>query len=138
MNGVWLRYVAVGDSFSEGMSDPDPAAPGSFRGWADRLAGHLAADTADAGDAGFEYANLAVRGRLLHDIVTRQLDGALALGPDLVSIVGGGNDILRPRADIDARARSKGEQNTWARPKPATRSASSPACCRPRAVSGGS
>ncbi len=111
MNGAWLRYVAVGDSFSEGMSDPDPAAPGSFRGWADRLAGHLAADAdtadaGDAGDAGFEYANLAVRGRLLHDIVTRQLDGALALGPDLVSIVGGGNDILRPRADIDALADS--------------------------------
>ncbi len=103
MSGVWRRYVAVGDSFTEGMSDPDPGSPGRYRGWADRLAGHLAAD---ADNAGFEYANLAVRGRLLHDIVTRQLDGALALGPDLVSIVGGGNDILRPRADIDALAAS--------------------------------
>ena len=51
-----------------------------------------------APDAGqqFGYANLAVRGRLLADIVGPQLDAALALEPDLVSIVGGGNDILRP------------------------------------------
>jgi lysophospholipase L1-like esterase len=108
MSRVWRRYVAIGDSFTEGMSDPDEADPGRYRGWADRLAGHLAADAADAAGAGevggFGYANLAVRGRLLADIATRQVDDALSLRPDLVSIVGGGNDILRPRADIDALA----------------------------------
>ena len=100
---VWTRYVALGDSFTEGMSDPDPDAPGQYVGWADRLAEHLARYAAEAGQ-GFGYANLSVRGRLLADIVGPQLDAALELEPDLVSIVGGGNDILRPRADIDALA----------------------------------
>lgn len=95
--------MALGDSFTEGMSDPDPDRHGRYRGWADRLAERLAADAHQAGED-FAYANLAVRGRLLDDIVTRQLDAALELGPALVSIVGGGNDILRPRADIDALA----------------------------------
>lgn len=105
---MWRRYVAIGDSFTEGMSDPDPAHPDDpdrFRGWADRLADLLATDLAATDpDGEFGYANLAVRGRLLHDVVTRQLDAALAQHPDLVSIVGGGNDILRAKADIDALA----------------------------------
>ncbi len=102
---AWHRYVAIGDSFTEGMSDPDPDDPAACRGWADRLAERLAADAEGPSGAGaFRYANLAVRGRLLDDVAGPQLDAALALAPDLVSIVGGGNDILRPRADIDARA----------------------------------
>lgn len=100
---VWTRYVALGDSFTEGMSDPDPDLPGRFVGWADRLAGHLAEKAAEAGHE-LGYANLAVRGRLLANVVGPQLDAGLALEPDLVSIVGGGNDILRPRADVDALA----------------------------------
>ena len=100
---VWTRYVAVGDSFTEGMSDPDPEIPDRYVGWADRLAVDLARYASDAGHQ-FGYANLAVRGRLLADIVGPQLDAALALEPDLVSIVGGGNDILRPSADVDALA----------------------------------
>ena len=95
----WSRYVAVGDSFTEGMSDPDPSTPDRFVGWADRLAALLAPHA-----EGFTYANLAVRGRKLDDVAGPQLEAALALGPDLVSIVGGGNDILRPRADVDALA----------------------------------
>jgi lysophospholipase L1-like esterase len=89
-----------------------------YVGWADRLAAHLAYlpppggtgpegrdDQADHEDTRtFGYANLAVRGRLLADIAGPQVENALALAPDLVSIVGGGNDILRPRADIDALA----------------------------------
>ena len=101
--GRWTRYVAIGDSFTEGMSDADPDQPGQYLGWADRLAVHLGGYAAQAGDP-FGYANLAVRGRLLADVVGPQLDAALALEPDLVSIVGGGNDILRPSADIDALA----------------------------------
>nr|WP_145228104.1 SGNH/GDSL hydrolase family protein [Rudaeicoccus suwonensis] len=97
----WRRYVAVGDSFTEGMVDPDPQRPDEFIGWADRLAQRLAADR--DGER-FDYANLAVRGRLLDDVVGPQLDTALSMRPDLVSIVGGGNDILRPHADLDAIA----------------------------------
>jgi lysophospholipase L1-like esterase len=100
---VWHRYVAIGDSFSEGMSDEDPLTPGAYVGWADRLAGHLAG-IAHATGGEFAYANLAVRGRLMADVVGPQLDAALDLGPDLVSMVGGGNDILRPKADLDAIA----------------------------------
>jgi len=100
---VWTRYVALGDSFTEGMSDTDPDVPGRYVGWADRLAGHLAERAAEAGQE-LGYANLAVRGRLLDDVVGPQLEAGLALEPDLVSVVGGGNDILRPRADVDALA----------------------------------
>ncbi len=100
---VWTRYVAVGDSFTEGMSDPDPTEAGRHLGWADRLAVRLAEQAENAGQD-FGYANLAVRGRLLADVAGPQLDAALALEPDLVSIVGGGNDILRPRADVDRLA----------------------------------
>jgi lysophospholipase L1-like esterase len=103
---AFTRYVAIGDSFTEGMADPDPGRSNAYVGWADRLAAHLGNLSRPAGDDGpaFGYANLAVRGRLLADIAGRQVDQALGLTPDLVSIVGGGNDILRPRADVDALA----------------------------------
>lgn len=101
---TWQRYVAIGDSFSEGMCDPDPARENSFLGWTDRLAHLLAADARDAGHE-LRYANLAIRGRLLADIVDRQLPLALEMKPDLVSIVGGGNDVLRPGSDVDALSR---------------------------------
>lgn len=103
----WRRYVALGDSFTEGMCDDDPAAmaspdePDRYAGWADRLARHLGDLAAAQGDP-FEYANLAVRGRLLDDVVGPQLEQALELSPDLVSLVGGGNDLLRPAVDVDS------------------------------------
>ena len=100
---AFTRYVAIGDSFTEGMSDADPERANRYVGWADRLAAHLARMAREDNHA-FGYANLAVRGRLLANIVGPQLDDAISLEPDLVSIVGGGNDILRPRADIDALA----------------------------------
>ncbi|MBB3082693.1 SGNH/GDSL hydrolase family protein [Geodermatophilus sabuli] len=96
----WRRYVALGDSFTEGLSDPDPQRPGEYRGWADRLAEHLAA----AADGEVEYANLAVRGRLLPQVVAEQVPVALDARPDLVSLVAGGNDLLRPGADPDRLA----------------------------------
>lgn len=98
-NSPWRRYVAVGDSFTEGLADADPTAPGRFVGWADRLATALSSLVTD--EPGFRYANLAVRGRLIEDIVDRQVGEALALRPDLVSIVGGGNDLLRPGRNTD-------------------------------------
>ncbi|PWJ49038.1 Lysophospholipase L1 [Quadrisphaera granulorum] len=100
---VFRRYVAVGDSFTEGIDDPDPATPGRHRGWADRLAEVLDADARAAGGR-LEYANLAVRGRKLGQVVAEQLDTAVSLHPDLVSFCAGGNDILRPGTDVDALA----------------------------------
>lgn len=93
----WSRYVALGDSMTEGLGDPGPGE--TLGGWADRLAALLSAHS-----PGFAYANFAVRGRRLDDIAGRQVDVGLELQPDLVSIIGGGNDILRPGADPDALA----------------------------------
>jgi lysophospholipase L1-like esterase len=93
------RYVAIGDSFTEGVGDPDPARPNGVRGWADRVAEVLAATQPE-----FGYANLAIRGRKLPQIVAEQVPAALALRPDLVTLSGGGNDVLRPKADIDGLA----------------------------------
>ena len=93
------RYVALGDSFTEGVGDPDATRPNGLRGWADRVADVLAEQTDD-----FRYANLAIRGRKLGAIVAEQVDTAVALEPDLVTIHGGGNDVLRPRVDLDALA----------------------------------
>ena len=90
------RYVALGDSFTEGVGDPDPTRPNGLRGWADRVAEVLAGRVPD-----FGYANLAIRGRKLHQILDEQLEPALALAPDLVTIHAGGNDVLRPRVDLD-------------------------------------
>ncbi|QBX55686.1 SGNH/GDSL hydrolase family protein [Nocardioides seonyuensis] len=95
------RYVALGDSFTEGVGDPDPTRPNGLRGWADRVAEVLASHTPE-----FAYANLAIRGRKLGPIIAEQLDPAIALRPDLVTIHGGGNDVLRPRVDLDALAAS--------------------------------
>jgi len=97
---TWERYVAVGDSFTEGLMDPAPGKPDAYVGWADRLAGHLAARNAEVG-AEFGYANLAIRGRLIADVAGPQLDDALELTPDLVSFSAGGNDCLRPKVDLD-------------------------------------
>ena len=91
------RYVALGDSFTEGVGDHDPDRPNGVRGWADRVAEALA-----AGTSGLGYANLAIRGRKLDAIVAEQVPPALTLQPDLVSVYAGGNDILRPRVDVDA------------------------------------
>lgn len=95
----WIRYVAMGDSFTEGIGDPEPSCPGGHRGWADRLAEELS-----KGHHDFAYANLAIRGRLLQQILDEQLAPALALKPDLISISAGGNDLIRPGSDPDALA----------------------------------
>ncbi|MGD9986606.1 SGNH/GDSL hydrolase family protein [Pseudonocardia sp.] len=91
-----MRYVAVGDSFTEGVGDPD--ASGAMVGWADRVAAGMAAAYGEP----VQYANLAVRGRLLAPVVHEQVPAALALTPPptLVTLNGGGNDMLRSRTDI--------------------------------------
>ncbi|MDQ1608581.1 MAG: hypothetical protein QOE16_1313 [Microbacteriaceae bacterium] len=97
----WSRYVAIGDSFTEGIGDPEPLSPGGHRGWADRVAEVLSQQTED-----FAYANLAVRGKLMRQIVEEQVEPALLLRPDLVTISAGGNDVIRPGTDPDEIARS--------------------------------
>ena len=98
------RFVALGDSFTEGVGDDDPARPNGVRGWTDRVAEQLAAREPDV-----RYANLAIRGRLLRQVLSEQLEPALAMDPDLVTLYAGGNDLMRPRVDIDALA---GEYDT--------------------------
>jgi len=90
------RYVAIGDSFTEGLGDTMP--DGTQRGWADLVAAGLAS----SGKQTIQYANLAIRGRLLEQIVTDQLDAALSLDPKptLLSLNGGGNDMMRPGSDM--------------------------------------
>lgn len=95
----WRRYVAIGDSFTEGIGDPDENSPGGHRGWADRVAEELGQGVED-----FAYANLAIRGRLLQQIMDEQVAPALELKPDLITICAGGNDSLRRGADPDALA----------------------------------
>ncbi|MFE4260750.1 SGNH/GDSL hydrolase family protein [Streptomyces sp. NPDC056883] len=109
-------YAALGDSFTEGVGDPGPG--DTFLGWADRLAVLLAdrreeqhEHAGDSGESagpggsgssgGFRYANLAVRGRLLDQIVAEQVPRAKELAPDLVTFCAGGNDIIRPGSDPD-------------------------------------
>jgi len=86
------RYVALGDSSTEGLDDPDGV--GGYRGWADRLAEHAA-----AAYPGLRYANLAVRGRSAGEISATQLASAIAMQPDLATVVAGMNDLLRRNWD---------------------------------------
>ncbi|WP_255557314.1 SGNH/GDSL hydrolase family protein [Paeniglutamicibacter sp. Y32M11] len=95
----WRRFVAIGDSFTEGIGDPDPQSPGGNRGWADRVAEQLSQNV-----EGFAYANLAIRGRLINQIFDEQAAPALELKPDLISLCAGGNDVIRPGGDPDAIA----------------------------------
>jgi lysophospholipase L1-like esterase len=90
------RYVAIGDSTTEGLEDPYP--DGGYRGWADRLAEHIA----NAQDEPLEYANLAIRGLRLSEIRNTQFDDALALQPDLMTIFGGVNDVIGIGCDFTA------------------------------------
>lgn len=90
------RFVALGDSFTEGVGDDDASRPNGVRGWADRVA-----DVLGAADPEFAYANLAVRGKLMPQVLKEQLPRALAMKPDLVSLYAGGNDLMRPKVNID-------------------------------------
>ncbi|WP_029746482.1 SGNH/GDSL hydrolase family protein [Leucobacter chironomi] len=92
----WSRFVALGDSFTEGVGDPDADSPGGLRGWADRFA-----EVLSGFDDEFAYANLAVRGRLIQQIADEQVEAALDLRPDLISVCAGGNDVIRPGTDPD-------------------------------------
>ena len=91
---AFSRYVALGDSSTEGIDDPDET--GGYRGWSQRLAEHIAAQ-----QGGLLYANFAVRGLTTAQVRTRQLDAALALRPDLATVFCGTNDVTAPRFDAE-------------------------------------
>ncbi|MBT2500642.1 SGNH/GDSL hydrolase family protein [Agromyces sp. ISL-38] len=88
---MFHSYVAIGDSFTEGVGDELP--DGGVRGWADFVALGLAAAAREP----IGYANLAIRGRKLGPIIEEQLEAAIGLRPEVISFNGGGNDMLRPR-----------------------------------------
>lgn len=90
MARAFTRYVAIGDSLSEGLGDR-PWPDGTPRGWADRVAMAMA----DASPA-LGYANLAARGQTSAKVRATQVDAAVALAPDLVTLTAGMNDLLRP------------------------------------------
>ncbi|MFC6355308.1 SGNH/GDSL hydrolase family protein [Luethyella okanaganae] len=105
---VWKRFVAVGDSISEGLCDPAPTTLGTtpgpeWLGWADRLAVILDGSAHLSGRE-IEFANLAVRGRRIEHVVTDQIPAAIRLGADLVSVMVGGNDLMSAKADPDKLA----------------------------------
>jgi lysophospholipase L1-like esterase len=91
------RYVAIGDSSTEGLDDPDGF--GGYRGWSQRLAERLAEV-----QGGLMYANLAVRGRTTRRIRDEQLGPALAMRPDLATVFSGTNDVLAWRFEPESLA----------------------------------
>jgi lysophospholipase L1-like esterase len=76
---VSATYVALGDSFTAGLVPGEPR-------WADEVARALGPDT--------RYENLAWVGATSADVECRQLEQALNMGPDVVTIVCGANDVL--------------------------------------------
>ncbi|MCS4275127.1 lysophospholipase L1-like esterase [Mycetocola sp. BIGb0189] len=92
-------YVALGDSFTEGMGDELPN--GLIRGWADLVALGLG----QASGAPIRYANLAIRGKKVNGILTEQVEPTVRMRPELVSLNGGGNDIMRVRVSIARTAK---------------------------------
>ncbi|HKS02555.1 MAG TPA: SGNH/GDSL hydrolase family protein [Arthrobacter sp.] len=89
-------FVALGDSFTEGVGDRNSKLPNGVRGWADRVAEKLA-----KAEPGWHYANLAIRSKRLRHIVDEQLEQALAMEPTLITLYAGGNDILDFGTDMD-------------------------------------
>jgi lysophospholipase L1-like esterase len=89
---VFERFIAIGDSYTEGMSDEKKY--GNYRGWADRTADVMAAHHSD-----FTYANLAIRGKLVRQVVDEQIEAAISQvtgRQTLISFHAGANDVIRP------------------------------------------
>ena len=93
-------FVAIGDSFTEGVGDPHLHFPNAVRGWSDRLARQLG-----RADPRWRYANLAIRSKFLDQVIKDQFESAIAMQPTHISFYAGGNDLLSLRADVDAITR---------------------------------
>lgn len=88
----WRRYVAMGDSIAEGVGDPVPGYPDG--GWPSMVARSLTALRPD-----LAFHNLGQRYLTTRQIRERQLERALELEPDLVTVAAGGNDMLIQKFD---------------------------------------
>lgn len=89
---VFTRFIALGDSMTEGMCDE--IVDGQYRGWADRVADTLAKENPN-----FTYVNLAIRGKLLHQVIDDQIPEAAKFVTGLETLLSfhaGANDVLRP------------------------------------------
>jgi lysophospholipase L1-like esterase len=85
----YRRYVAIGDSQTEGLWDGDDGI--GLLGFADRLAAMV-----DSLYPGLQYANLAIRGKRIGDVLNEQIPRALAMRPDLITVCAGMNDVIQP------------------------------------------
>lgn len=99
MRTVVSSYVAIGDSLSEGLGDFSFLERRVHSGWTDRFATLLAMD-AELDGREFKYANLAIRGANIRAIMGSQLERALLLKPDLVSVMAGQNDFFCKAEDL--------------------------------------
>jgi lysophospholipase L1-like esterase len=99
----WGRYVALGDSLTAGRDDHGPE--GGRIGWARRLAGMLSVRTAVL----CTLTNLAVDGASVGAVLERQLPAVAGIGPDLVSVTVGMNDIRDPAFSEERFADGLGE-----------------------------
>jgi lysophospholipase L1-like esterase len=91
----YQRFIALGDSMTEGMIDEQ--IDGRYRGWADRTA-----DVLTQGVQNFTYMNLAIRGKLLQQVIDDQIPlvAPHVTGPEtLISFHAGANDVIRPKYD---------------------------------------
>jgi lysophospholipase L1-like esterase len=95
MPRIYERFVALGDSSTEGLEDPDGS--GGYRGWANRLAERLSEL-----QGGLLYANLGVRGKRSREILKEQLGPALEMKPDLATLFAGSNDMIERGFDAGA------------------------------------
>ncbi len=101
------RFIALGDSLTEGLSDRYPIekhSAGRYRGWADRVADELARQNSQ-----FQYANLAIRGKLVEEVLAHQVPRALEMAESkntLVTFHAGANNVLRPSFDPNSVKRN--------------------------------
>lgn len=82
---MWKRFVAIGDSFTEGIGDEVEGI--ALKSWVDHFVQLCAFD--------IEYANFAKRGLVTKEIRSQQLEKALTFSPDLISLIAGANDVLK-------------------------------------------
>ncbi|MED0827113.1 SGNH/GDSL hydrolase family protein [Bacillus pacificus] len=84
---MWKRFVAIGDSFTEGIGDEVEGIV--LKSWVDHFVQLCVHD--------IEYANFAKCGLVTKEIRSQQLEKVLTFKPDLVSLIAGANDVLKGR-----------------------------------------
>ena len=87
-------YAALGDSFTAGRDSIDAER------WADLLAAGMRRVNPE-----LRYENLAVDGATSAEVLDQQVEPALALEPDFVTVICGANDVLlATRPDVGGYA----------------------------------